>query len=80
MATVKISIPVRTMGYTGQRDQWESQAREFAVYYDGTKVRLVPSGYGVRGFEFSEAELKTALDFIREQGLEQALPESKFTE
>jgi hypothetical protein len=80
MATVKISIPVKTMGYTGQRDQWEKHTKDFAVYYDGSTIRLQPSGYGygTKGFEFTEAELKQALDFIRDQNLTTELPDNGF--
>jgi hypothetical protein len=69
MATVTISIPVRTHGDTGQRDQFEQHTKDFKVRYDGETVRLeAPTGYG-SSIDFSEAELKQALDFIRDHTL-----------
>lgn len=75
MPGVTVNIPVRTHGYTGQRDQFEQHTKDFKVRFDGETVRLVaPSGYG-RSIDFSESELKQALTFIREHGLlDQELP------
>jgi hypothetical protein len=69
MPGIKVSIPVRTHGYTGQRDQFEQHTKDFAVKYDGETVRLAASGYGTTSFDFNEAELKQALDFIRDHNL-----------
>jgi len=75
MPGITISIPVRTYGYTGQRDAFEQHTKHYNVKYDGSTIRLeAPSGYG-SSIDFSEAELKQALDFIRASGLREDLSE-----
>lgn len=75
MTTISVSIPVRTHGYTGQRDQFEAHVKEYKVRFDGTTIRLeAPTGYG-RSVDFTEAQLKEALDFIRDHGLTEELSE-----
>lgn len=66
---IEVSIETRTMGYTGQRDNWENHKSQRKVQFDGDRVRLVPSGYGVSAFEFDYHELLEAVQFIKEHKL-----------
>lgn len=66
---IKVSIPVKVGGYTGQRDAWEEFERDFVVRGDFSEVVLEDEHGSVkRKITFSLNDLQAAL---RALGLQQ---------
>jgi hypothetical protein len=60
-AKIKVSIPVRLGGYTGQRDAWEEYERDFVVSFSGDEIVLESAGPRAQRITFSHDALREAL-------------------
>lgn len=63
-AVLRVSIPVKVGGYTGQRDQWTEHEQDYNVSLDGDKVVLHNTGHDGRKITFDRAGLDAALNVL----------------
>jgi hypothetical protein len=65
-AVLRVSIPVKLGGYTGQRDLWEEIERDYNVSLDGDSVVLHDTGTAGRKITFDRVGLEAALAVLRD--------------
>lgn len=65
-AALRVSIPVKLGGNTGQRDQWEEFERDYAVTLDGDNVVLHDTGLRGRIIRFDRRGLEAALAILED--------------
>jgi hypothetical protein len=66
-AAVKVSIPVRVGGYTGQRDAWEEIQRDYTVSIVDESIVLIDYTSSVqRKIELPREGLESALKIVTE--------------
>jgi hypothetical protein len=65
-AAVKVSIPVRLGGYTGQRDAWEELQHDWTVRIVGDNIVLLEAATPQHKIEIPRAGLESALKILEE--------------